>query len=1086
MDVDEEEKPKKKRGKKKAKIAESEESEDEMTRNKKAARKKSLMKDSDLLKSTKDAEKEEKERRQRLEERQKEFNGLVFDEDGIAGVLDDETGTSLKRLKEIILDPDEKSDDSLPVAVHPALVKKLKLHQAEGIRFMYNCAFESIDRLDGDGSGCILAHCMGLGKTLQCVAFLHTILNHEKISKCCNRALVVVPKNVIINWGKEFAKWLWDNDDELTLDIWMLEDYKTARDRADALRDWHEGGNPGVMIIGYEMFRMLCEDESTAKPKRPGAVPKKPKKLSKAKKLQLKYLEDFQKYLLDPGPDIVICDEAHRLKNSKSALSKVMNKIRTKRRLCLTGTPLQNNLMEYHCMMDFVRRGLLGSEAEFTNRFASIINRGRSKDATSNDVRYMVRRCHVLFHHLKGVVDRRDYSVLINSIPPKQEYVLKVRLTQVQCGLYRYFLDSFMDGERKHLLADYHVLARIWSHPYNLIAHEREKERQRILKGEDEELQDFIDDDEDALTTSEESGLETDALSDATNGTDELIGKKKKKNGGKAKDDKKKKGNGRGRAKQVDEEEEEDDDEIEILEDISGGRRKTGDEQSSSEMTEMATRRSRRLNNETPELNDRDCVTPLEYQGWYSGSNLVSETDSDNYELSNKLVLLASILKKCEEIGDKILVFSQSLESLSLIKRMLAWYTATDSWFEDGHAAILKPEGETWGWYEGLDYMVIDGSVMSSKRDNVQTKFNDKDNVRTRLMLISTRAGSLGTNMVAANRVVIFDACWNPSHDTQSLFRVYRFGQEKPVYIYRLIAQGTMEEKIYKRQVVKESTSMRVVDEAQIQRHFDRKEEEELYIFEPDELNEDPDETISARPAFAPPKDRLLADVLCEYPTAIVEYMQHDTLFQHIEEEKLNDKEMEDAWAEFEREKEGRANMAIAQMQQSETYMQNMLKLQAATLGLGANALLNASDQQNQLKMQQIARQMQQNEMARRQAGLALTRVTRDAVYAAALRVPQIEPMQAVEVALLKTSLDELLPTIPERLRGGISNFQPYFMTFCQDAISKKTGGKALLDKCAATFKTVVNLVKEETVCKATLRKIYPTTAKFFPVDFQP
>lgn len=75
-------------------------------------------------------------------------------------------------------------------------------------------------------------------------------------------------------------------------------------------------------------------------------------------------------------------------------------------------------------------------------------------------------------------------------------------------------------------------------------------------------------------------------------------------------------------------------------------------------------------------------------------------------------------------------------------------------------------------------------------------------------------------------------------------------------------------------------------------------------------------------------------------------------------------------------------------------------------------------------------------------------------------------------------------------------------MTFCQDAISKKTGGKALLDKCAATFKTVVNLVrssqsatitieyqlqvKGETVCKATLRKIYPTTAKFFPVDFQP
>lgn len=104
--------------------------------------------------------------------------------------------------------------------------------------------------------------------------------------------------------------------------------FKKNFERKYQLQSWQKTG--GVMIIGYEMFRNLT-----------GAN----------KNIRKNMKQVIDECLVDPGADLIVCDEGHLLKNEDTALSKCMRRVKTLRRIVLTGTPLQNNLIECECFI---------------------------------------------------------------------------------------------------------------------------------------------------------------------------------------------------------------------------------------------------------------------------------------------------------------------------------------------------------------------------------------------------------------------------------------------------------------------------------------------------------------------------------------------------------------------------------------------------------------------------------------------------------------------------------------------------------------------------------------------------------------
>jgi DNA excision repair protein ERCC-6 len=169
---------------------------------------------------------------------------------------------------------------------------------------------------------------------------------------------------------------------------------------------------------------------------------------------------------------------------------------------------------------------------------------------------------------------------------------------------------------------------------------------------------------------------------------------------------------------------------------------------------------------------------------------------------SGKMAVVKSLLPMWKRLGHKTLLFSQGVQMLDVIE-----------------AFIQR--------LDNIKYIRMDGKTPVKQRQTLVDQFNTDPELD--VFLLTTKVGGLGVNLTGANRVIIFDPDWNPSTDVQARERAWRLGQKREVTIYRLMTAGTIEEKIYHRQIFKQFLSNKVLKDPKQQTTFNLNDLHDLF-----------------------------------------------------------------------------------------------------------------------------------------------------------------------------------------------------------------------------------------------------------------
>ncbi|KAI1826154.1 P-loop containing nucleoside triphosphate hydrolase protein [Xylaria intraflava] len=323
-----------------------------------------------------------------------------------------EGSTALGSQQGGIIVNESKTDDQGFIYIDDEIAHRIKDHQITGVRFMWDQLLVANKR-----QGCLLAHTMGLGKTMQVVTLLATISQAamsddptvsvqvpEEMRE--SRTLILCPATLVNNWLDEMLGWLPEGHG--LGDIFKIDAVLGTEQRRQVIQTWGDRG--GVLIIGYNLFKSFIEEGG-----------------------------ETRNTLLE-WPNIVVADEAHKMKNPNSKTHVAAANFRTRSRIALTGSPLANRVEEYYMMINWVAPNYLGDMSEFRGQYAVPIKDGLHADSSRSQRRCALRMLRVLKSEVAPKVSRITIRALKHDIPPKKEFVITIPLTDVQRKAYEMFI----------------------------------------------------------------------------------------------------------------------------------------------------------------------------------------------------------------------------------------------------------------------------------------------------------------------------------------------------------------------------------------------------------------------------------------------------------------------------------------------------------------------------------------------------------------------------------------------------------------------------------------------------------------------